>query len=42
VINLATQAFIAGYLKTKYFNPEKPDDHNPDIEAPDHDVIGLV
>lgn len=42
VINLATQAFIAGYSKTKYFDPEKPDDHNPDIDAPDRDVVGLV
>lgn len=42
VINLASQAFIAGYSKTKYFNPEKPDDHNLDINAPDHDAVGLV
>ena len=42
VINLATQALIAGYSKTKFFNPEKPDEHTPDIEAFERDVVGLV
>ncbi|KAF8804847.1 hypothetical protein BYT27DRAFT_7258757 [Phlegmacium glaucopus] len=37
IINLTTQAVIAGYSKTKLFNPEQPDEHiiasEPSTEA---------
>jgi hypothetical protein len=42
VINLATQALLSTYSKTKFFNPEKPEEHNPDLEAAERDVVGLV
>jgi hypothetical protein len=42
VINLATQALIGGYSKTKFFDPEKPEDHTPDVEDFERDVVGLV
>ena len=42
IINLATQALIAGYSNTKFFDPEKPDEHTPDVDAFERDVVGLV
>lgn len=42
VINLVTQAVIANSSKTKHFDPEKPDDHEPDVNAITHDEVGLV
>lgn len=43
VINLATQALITGYSKTKFFDPAQPEAHNPDsLEESERDVIGLV
>jgi hypothetical protein len=42
VINLATQALIAGCSKTKFFDPAQPDDHAPDTEDFERDVVGLI
>jgi len=42
VINLATQALIKGYSKSKHYDPSKPDDHIPDINAELRDEVGLV
>jgi hypothetical protein len=42
VINLATQAVLLTYSKTKFFNPEKPEDHNLDLSAVECNVVGLV
>jgi hypothetical protein len=42
VINLATQAVLSTYSKTKFFNPEKPEEHDPDLSAVERDVVGLV
>lgn len=43
VINLATQALIASYSKSKYFDPANPEDHIPDLEASvERDEVGLV
>jgi len=38
VINLATQALIATYSKSPYFDPKNPDAHVPT----NHDEVGLV
>jgi len=42
VINLASQALIAAYSKTKFFDPEKPDEHIPDLNMFERDIVGLV
>ncbi|KAF8230107.1 hypothetical protein L208DRAFT_1283531, partial [Tricholoma matsutake] len=39
VINLATQALITTYSKSKHYNPAKPD---ADLARPEHDEVGLV
>jgi hypothetical protein len=41
-VNLATQALIKGYLKTKHYDPEHPDDHQPDTDAIFRDKVGLI
>jgi hypothetical protein len=42
VINLATQALISTYSKTKHFDPKEPTDHEPDIDAFQRDEVGLI
>ena len=42
IINLATQAVLSTYSKTKFFNPEEPEEHDPDLSAVERDVVGLV
>ncbi|KAF5329115.1 hypothetical protein D9758_017952 [Tetrapyrgos nigripes] len=42
VINLATQAVISTYSKSKYFNPANPEEHEPDTETINRDEIGLI
>jgi hypothetical protein len=42
IINLATQAVISTYSKTKHFDPVHPSEHEPDTEAFVRDEIGLV
>ncbi|KAF8805603.1 hypothetical protein BYT27DRAFT_7104261, partial [Phlegmacium glaucopus] len=42
VINLATQALISTYSKTKHFDPKEPNDHEPDIDAFQRDEVGLI
>jgi hypothetical protein len=43
VINLATQALISGYSKTKYFDPAHPEAHEPEsLEHFERDVVGLI
>jgi hypothetical protein len=42
VVNLATQALIKAYSKSKHFDPENPDDHVPDTEAFIRDEVGLI
>ncbi|RDB14951.1 putative AC transposase [Hypsizygus marmoreus] len=42
IINLATQAVIGTYSKTKHFDPTNPDDHVPDTTALRRDEVGLV
>ena len=42
IINLTTQAPIKAYLKSKYYNPTKPNKHTPDTEALICDEVGLV
>jgi hypothetical protein len=42
VINLATQAVIKAYLKSKFYDPSKPDDHIPDTSGFSRDAVGLV
>ena len=42
VINLATQALIKGYSKSKHYDPAKPNEHFPDTDALIQDEVGLV
>ena len=42
VINLATQALIKAYLKSKHYDPAQPNEHIPDTEALIRDEVGLV
>lgn len=42
VINLATQALLATHSPTKYYDPSKPTEHEPDIDGYLRDEIGLV
>jgi hypothetical protein len=42
VINLATQALIAGCSKTQFFDLAQPDDHTPDTEDFEHDIVGII
>lgn len=42
VINLATQAFISLCSTTAHFDPEKPEEHEPDLSADFRDVVGLL
>jgi hypothetical protein len=42
IVNLATQALIATRSKSKYYNPHELEGHIPDVEAFEHDEIGLV
>ena len=42
VINLAMQALISTYSKTKHFDPKEPNIHEPDIDAFQRDEVGLI
>ena len=43
IINLAAQALITGYSKTKFFDPAHPEAHNPvSLEDSERDVVGLI
>lgn len=42
IINLATQALIKGYSTSQHYDPFKPDDHIPDVNATLRDEVGLV
>ena len=42
MINLATQALIAASSKTKHYDPEKPNEHEPDLDAIERDIVGLI
>ncbi|KAF5337979.1 hypothetical protein D9758_014306 [Tetrapyrgos nigripes] len=42
IINLATQALISTHSKAKHYDPESPESHEPDLEAVERDVLGLV
>ncbi|GLB43962.1 putative hAT family C-terminal dimerisation region [Lyophyllum shimeji] len=42
VINLATQAVLKTYSKAKYYDPQQPEQHEPDVLATDRDEVGLV
>jgi hypothetical protein len=42
IINLATQALIAGCSKTKFFDLAQPDDHAPNTKDFEHDIVGLI
>jgi phosphatidylglycerophosphatase A len=42
VVNLMTQALIKGYSKTKHYEPEHPDNHQPDTNAIVWDEVGLI
>lgn len=35
VINLTTQAVLKTYSKANHFDPQKPEDHEPDVLAVD-------
>ncbi|KAF8240106.1 hypothetical protein L208DRAFT_1234533, partial [Tricholoma matsutake] len=39
IINLATQALITTYSKSKHYNPADPD---ANLAGPEHDEVGLV
>lgn len=42
VINLATQALLATYSKTKHYDPAEPTIHEPDVTATQRDEVGLI
>ena len=42
IINLATQALISKRSQSKFYDPEAPDDHVPDVTAVNRDEVGLV
>ena len=42
VINLATQALLSAHSNAKHYDPAKPTDHEPDVDAFLQDEIGLV
>lgn len=42
VINLATQALIKTYTKSKHYNPASPEDHMPITTGNDRDEVGLI
>lgn len=42
VINLATQVFISLCSTTAHFDPENPEEHEPDLSADVRDVVGLL
>ena len=42
IINLATQAVISKYSKSKYYNPETPDDDLTSLAAYHRDEVGLI
>ena len=43
IINLAAQALISGYSKTKFFDPAHPEAHDPEsLEDSKCDVVGLI
>jgi hypothetical protein len=42
ILNLATQAIISMYSKSKHFDPANPTDHEPDTDAFRRDEVGLV
>jgi len=41
-VNLATQALIKGYSKSKHYDLANPDDHIPDTEDYIRDEVGLI
>ena len=42
IINLATQAVISRYSKSKYFNPENPNDDLMSLTTYHRDEVGLI
>jgi hypothetical protein len=42
VINLATQALLSAHSSAKHYDPAKPTEHEPDVDAFLRDEIGLV
>jgi hypothetical protein len=42
VINLATQALIKSYSKSKHYDPANLNEHLPDTDALVRDEVGLV
>lgn len=42
ITNLATQAFLKAYSKSKFYNPAFPDDDLVAVSGKHRDVIGLV
>ncbi|KAF5345550.1 hypothetical protein D9758_012006 [Tetrapyrgos nigripes] len=42
IINLATQALVSVHSKASHYNPQSPDSHEPDLNAMERDVLGLV
>ena len=42
IINLASQAFIKSYSKSKHYNPGSPEDDIVATDGGHRDVIGLV
>jgi hypothetical protein len=42
VINLATQAVIKAYSKSKFYDPSKPNNHILDTSGFSWDAVGLV
>ncbi|KIL53851.1 hypothetical protein M378DRAFT_19479 [Amanita muscaria Koide BX008] len=42
IINLTTQALISKRSQSKFYDPEAPDDHIPDVTARNRDEVGMV
>ena len=42
IINIARQALIKGYSTSQHYDPFKPDDHTPDVNATLRDKVSLV